>query len=168
MKYAALLFLLACSTSPTEGDRRIHGDEVPVFLRSYRGKGYDDLEFFEKIQAGVKVYEVKYEIEVDDEDQEISVKYSDKGEFLEKEEDIDFEDIPHAIKEKIRTSIMDNYEDAKIHETERRTDKDQNEFIDVEIRHKSSPSGYWELTYDKDGNYVSRKLEHYENIETLN
>ena len=88
---------------------------------TYVGMGLKDNKIMSKLKNALRSFN-----DEDEEELDIETDWS----RLEEDEDMDFEDIPHAIKEKIRSSIMDQYENAHIHETEKRTDQNQNVFYE--------------------------------------
>lgn len=158
-----LSMFLSCSHQLKEGDRHLKKNERPEFLKQY--ESYEDVKFYEKIKKDVRTFEVKYE---DKADHEISLTFDEEGKLLEREEDLEYSALPLEIRKKITQYVEANYPQALIHETEKRTDKEGNRFFDIEIRHSSSESGYWELSFDEAGNYVSREKEKYDPINTLN
>jgi hypothetical protein len=156
-----LLLLIACSHTRT-GDRKLEKREVPSFLVD-AARVLEDPEYYEKRFAnGTILYEAKSSGEM-----ETSLSFDKKGNFLEKEQDVDFKDLPLSVRSTIVFYLGQEYQDFKIIEVEHKTTP-SGSFVDVEIRHPSSPSGYWELTFSKDGKFVSREIEDYEEPQTLN
>ncbi len=163
MKNILLLFLLtACSSKIKEGDRRLKNQEIPSFLKSYQS--YNEVDFFQKIKKRKIFYEVKYL----EQEKEVSLKFNQDGVLVEEERDIRFDSLTPEQQSRIKSYLDQNYPEAKIHEVEVRLNKKKEKFIDVEIRHNSSPTRYWELSFDHEGNFVKKKLENLDDIETLN
>jgi hypothetical protein len=166
MKYQFILSLLfvavACSHTRVEGDRELKGEEIPGFLSQYK-KSYKDAVFYEKVYDNNRSYEVKHE----EDDREISLTFDDRGTLIEREEDISLADLSEKVKVKILTYLDHEYPGNELLELEKRQIKDGRNLIDVEIRHDLSPSGYWEVSFTSDGNYVSRDLEDYKSVQTL-
>lgn len=154
---------LSCSHKIKSGDRNLKKSERPEFLKQY--ETYRDVQFYEKVKKGVLTYEVKYE---DKKDHEVSMTFNEIGKLIETEKDLDYSELPLELRKKITQYVEKHYPEALIHETEKRTDLNGKNFIDVEIRHSSSESGYWELSFDEEGNFVSREKEKYPPINTLN
>jgi hypothetical protein len=166
VKFICLTFLslvLSCAHKKLEGDRDLKKQDRPEFLKKY--EKFQDVEFFEKNKGGVKFYEVKYE---NKKNAEVSLSFDLSGNLLEREEDLEYSELPLEVRQRITAYIDTHYQQAMVHETERRIDKDGRNLVDVEIRHESSASGYWELTFDQDGNYLSREKEDHDPINTLN
>lgn len=165
MKYMSLsflfVFLLSCSHGPIVGDSRLKKEDAPDFLI----KNSDpNAKYFKKVlENGDVLYEAKHKKN----DKEISITFNHHGQGIESEEDLDFSDIPKAVGEKITDYLKRNYPDFRIIEIEKRNTAG-NEFYDIEIRHPSSSSGYWELSFDLDGRYVSREVENYPLPQTHN
>jgi hypothetical protein len=158
-----LVSLGSCSHGSSLGDERLSAEEAPRFLKE-AGKSFTGPEYFVKrFKYGKEVFEVK---EAEGE-KETSVTLDDKGIFLEREEDISITDLDKLVRSYVVTYIHDEYPDAKIIELEKRMTPN-NSFIDVEIRHDSSPSGYWELSFDARGKFVSREIENYDSPMTHN
>lgn len=157
-----LLICLSCSLHPKDGDRRLKLTDIPSFLDSY--KTYEDVDFFQKVKKKKTFYEVKYL----EKGNEVSVKFDEFGNFQEEEKDTEFELLPLPLQLKIQDHLDSFYPKAKIHEVEIRLDEKRQKFIDVEIRHSSSSTKYWELSFDSDGNSVGKKIENLDEIETLN
>ena len=161
--FTLLVCLAACSQAPL-GDRRLKRDEIPDFLKKYQDPQYANVEFFVKGGRKKKSYEVKYLVD----EREVSLAFNKNGNLIEKEEDIGLHHLPRGTKEKILQFLEERYAGYKIIELEKRQENESDHFIDVEIRHKSSPSGYWELSFSEDGDYLSREKENYDFLDTLN
>lgn len=159
-----LIFSNGCSYAPITGDRKLKGKEIPAFLSEYKKPEFHDAEFFEKSSLKNKSYEVKYYHE----GREVSLAFNHEGRLIEKEVDTDLNALPDDIRKKIVQYMDINYPGHVVLEVELRQEDQTQDFIDVEIRHKSSKSGYWELSFTPDGEYVSRELEEHTSIETLN
>ena len=159
-----VLIAVGCSNARISGDRKLHGSEIPTFMQKYQSKEYVKPEFYEKSYTKHKSYEVKYL----ENGNEVSLAIYSVGKLIEKEVDTDMNGLPPGAKEKIIAYIKNKYPGYLILEVELRQENQEEDFIDVEIRHKSSRSGYWELTFTPDGEYVSREVEVYKSLETLN
>lgn len=157
-----LSLFLSCSHKVKSGDRNLKKNERPEFLKVY--ESYEDVRFYEKVKKGITTYEVKYE----EKKREVSMTFDEKGKLIETEKDLDYSELPLDLRKKITQYVDKNYPQALIHETEKRTDLHGKNFIDIEIRHPSSESGYWELSFDEEGNFFSREKEKYPPINTLN
>lgn len=161
----SLLFVCGgCSNALITGDRRLLQKEIPPFMAEYQKPQYESAEFFEKSSQKHKSYEVKYLKN----GQEVSLAFDRSGRLIEREEDTHLEALPDNVRIKILQYMTDKYPGHVILEVEKRQENQTQDFIDVEIRHKSSKSGYWELTFTPDGEYVSREVEDYQMLETLN
>ena len=99
---------------------------------------------------------------------EVSLSFSESGQMIESEEDMAMSDLAPEVAAAITQYIKTEYPGAAVLELEKRVDRNKQEFIDVEIRHRSSSSGYWELSFSPAGRYISRELEDVEIINTLN
>lgn len=157
-----LLPILGCSSTPKQGERSLSKDELPPFMRPYLSAEYRQVAFFEKTKNAKKYYEIKFFRN----EKEISLSFDENGNQIEREEDVTLDSLGTPIIDKIKEYLRIHYPDAVILEVELRTDEKSKSFIDIEIRHKSSPSGYWELSFTPDGSYVSREIEDYHPIET--
>jgi hypothetical protein len=162
--YLVLMLLVSCSHHTVLGDRKLTVAEVPDFLRKYQSKEFKDVEIFEKRKPHLKFYEVKYY----ESKREISLSFAENGKFLEREEDTTLNSFSPEVQNSIIEYLNKEYAGYKVLEVEKRTNEDHKEFIDVEIRHASSPSGYWEISFTPSGEYVSREIEDYDSISTLN
>jgi hypothetical protein len=150
---SGLVFLSSCSHSPVIGERRLSSKEVPAFMSEIR-KAHPNAKFYEKtLENKIVTYEAKYK--------EVSLTYDSNGILLETEIDVKFSSLDREVKAKILKTLQQDYKNYKILECEIRKIPGQ-EFIDVEIRHSSSPSGYWELSFTSTGEYHSREIENYE------
>lgn len=158
-----LFSVMACSSGTLEGDRRLKKSDIPAFLKKYDSDKFDDVKFFEKSKKS-RQYEVKYKKD----GSEVSVAFDKDGNFVEKEEDTTLDKFPKEVREKIINHLNTNYSGYKILEVEKRKDESKDKFIDVEIRHHSSKSGYFEMTYDMKGEFISKEIEDYQTINTLN
>ncbi|MGE3611805.1 MAG: hypothetical protein AB7I27_19610 [Bacteriovoracaceae bacterium] len=123
--------------------------------------GIKDVDFYEKWKEdGDNFYEVKNE--------KVSISVSKSGNLIEREEDISEVQIPAQIMVAIKSYIHKNYPGSKVTEMESRVTP-LGRFFDIEIRHPSSPSGYWELSFTEDqGEFVGKEIEDYETPMTLN
>lgn len=147
-------------------DREIASSAAPAFLKAAVSsqKGIEDVEYFEKKYAdGRRTFEVKYEVK----HREVSLTYSEKGILIEKEEDTSFSDLSTELRKKIATYIGSRFQSYRVHETEYRTDCAGQKFIDVEVSDKSI-SGFLEMSFSPNGDYVSEEKEDAPPIETLN
>lgn len=150
-----IMIAVGCSNALISGDRKLHGSDIPPFMQKYQSKEYVKPEFYEKSSTKHKSYEVKYL----ENGNEVSLAFDSVGKLIEKEVDTDMNGLPPGAKEKILAYIKNKYPGYLILEVELRQENQEEDFIDVEIRHKSSRSGYWELTFTPDGEYVSREVE---------
>ena len=157
-----LLVLLFSCSSPKHwiGDKQLGKKNIPLFLKKY-AQGLEDADFYEKWKEnGNNFYEVK--------NKNVSISVSKTGTLIEREEDISEDKIPPHIIETIKSYIHENYPESKVTEMEHRVTP-LGRFYDVEIRHPSSPSGYWELTFtENQGAFVGKEIEDYETPMTLN
>lgn len=155
--------VISCSHTSPVGDRRLSKKEIPVFMQSYLD--YPEVEFYEKSQQkGDKRFEVKYL----EKDKEISLAFNELGNLLEEERDIDLKDLDPVVQKKILKYIENKFAGAKILEIEKRMEQGKKHFIDIEIRSATSRSGYWELSFTPEGDYVYQEEENYHSVETLN
>lgn len=169
MRYLLLFILFSCSVTKKKNqysDKSIKPSEAPAFLlkATPRGPDIEDVEYFVKTSPDAITYEVKYEKN----DQEVSLTFSEQGEFLEKEEDKKFSSLSSDVKNKIKSHLKKRFQRYSIHETEIRTTKNGNQLIDVEVSHNEEPSGLSELSYTLEGEFVSEEVEDMPLIETLN
>ena len=156
-----VLLVISCSSPKHRvGDKQLREKNIPSFLKKF-SQGLEDADFFEKWKEnGDNFYEVK--------NKRVSISVSKSGTLIEREEDISEELIPSHIMEAIKSYIHKNYPESKITEMESRVTP-SGRFIDVEIRHPSSPSGYWELTFTENkGEFIGKEIEDYETPMTLN
>lgn len=162
----SLLFLISCGHFTSDGSRKLKNAEAPDFLKALVPKtgNIDDVSFYEKHKTEPMTYKVKYELD----DFEISVTVDDKGNFIEKEEDLFFSSLNESLKQKITKYLSARFEKYQITETERRTDKNMNIFIDVEVASSDSKNPFLEISFDLEGNFVSEEVEYVESIEMLN
>lgn len=150
------LIVISCSTQRLPGEKKLKTHSVPEFLKSHLS---EDSEVYEKYDGKKTTFEIK--------DDKVSLTYSESGELLEKESDLHFKDIPANTQTLIKAYLGAHYSGYKILEVEKR-EASGISFFDIEIRHKSSESGYWEISFDQQGNFVSREIEDYQPVETLN
>lgn len=161
---AVIAFAFACSHAPLEGDRKLDFSEAPAFLKEYSEGSFEEPSLYEKLENGRKLYEAKYKKK----GFEVSVKFDAQGNQVEIEEDVPFESLALKTRERIVSHLKSHYPGFVILEVEKRVDEHRKSFIDVEIRHVSSPSGYWEISFTPDGEYASKEVENYQTINTLN
>lgn len=157
---------MSCTHFTQDGSRRLKEAEAPDFLKALVpvDQKIDDVEFYKKRHKGHSRYKIKYELN----DLEVSITVDAQGVFLEKEEDLPFETLPYELQGKITNYLKARFAKFKITETERRTDKNKREFIDVEVASSDAVHPFLEISFDLDGNFVSDEVEHVEPIETLN
>jgi hypothetical protein len=162
----SVLFLVSCGHFTQDGSRRLKKSEAPDFLKALapENQDMDDIEFYKKHSHGKTTYKIKYELN----DLEVSQTVSRSGEFIEKEEDLPFDSLPLELQSKINSYLQGRFAKYTITETERRTDKNQKVFIDVEVASSDKINPFLEISFDLEGNYVSEEIEHVEPIETLN
>jgi hypothetical protein len=170
MKISSLLFLLifclSCAHYHPSGDKKISQEEAPEFLlralpQDQKLKG---LKFYSKKQdQGLKIYEAKYLLS----GQEVSLKMDEEGRFIEKEEDLDFEDLESSLRLKLKAYFQHRFKGHEILEVERRVDENRRVFIDVELATSEAQKPFIEISFDETGAYVSEKIESVETIRTL-
>ncbi len=162
----SLLFLISCGHFTADGSRKLKSAEAPDFLKALvpQTGDIDDVSFYEKHKTELTTYKVKYELN----DFEVSITVDHEGNFLEKEEDLLFSSLNEKLKLKITTYLASRFEKYQITETERRTDKNMNVFIDVEVASSDKKNPFLEISFDLEGNFVSEEVEHVESIEMLN
>ena len=161
-----LFIFVSCSHFTQDGSKRLKSSEAPDFLKALvpQTGNIDDVEYYQKYKNKMTTYKVKYELN----EFEVSVTVDKDGKFLEKEEDLDFKNLPEKLKNEINNYLSSRFKKYRITETERRTDKGQKVFIDVEIVSSDSKTPFLEISFDLEGNYISEEVEHVESIETLN
>jgi hypothetical protein len=160
---------LAWSTEMPAKDKSLKKKDAPAFLieATPKGSNIEDVEYFLKTyENGTRTYELKYEL--DDEDEEVSLTYSSEGKLLEKEQDIKFSSLPSDVRSKIEADLKKKYSTYAIEETERRTLPDGKILIDVEVSHGGGDTGLTEETYSTDGKFISSEEEEKPAISTLN
>lgn len=133
-----------------EDDPQLLERDIPSFLQKAGQALNHPLYYHKRRGTGEEFYEVK--------DQKVSITYSLDGLFVEREEDIKLNDLGVYLSSRILEYINREYPGAVMGEVELHTKPDQS-LIDVEIKHSSSPTGCWELTFDKMGDFNSLKVE---------
>jgi hypothetical protein len=149
---SSVAFLVSCSGGRALEEIKMSSEEAPFFLKT-AGEALRAPEYFRKM-SGYEVKEAKGE-------KEISLAFDQRGKLIEKEEDVPIESLDKLVRSYIVTYIYNTYPKAKVVEIERRTNS-EGVFIDVEIRDRSSPTGYWELSFNAEGKFVFKELENRE------
>lgn len=149
-----LLYLLAFMslTATVFGqniDKRIHQNKVPKQITDYLHKNYYKnlkAKFYQERKSGVKTIEVDFSFQ----NRKYTLSFTDQGDFLEEEIELDFKSLPDNIQKKIESYLTEKYPSFKIIKCQEVSPNTERSIFEIEVRHSGN---YYEIYFDNTGNF---------------
>lgn len=136
-------FVVVLSVAVPLMANRVKADDVPKIVEKGFEQYYPGVEVDKWEQDDKKRWEAKFELN----DIKYRADFFEDGSWRETERDIDFLELPYAI----RKSIMENFADEELNEIEWVDSPDKGQFFDVEFK-KEGPN--MDVVYAPDGTII--------------
>lgn len=157
-RFFACALLLVTMNVFCQSDKDIREKEVPGKVKQYINDHYPEAEnkkYYKETEHDTSFYEISFRYKGDRYD----LRFLMNGDLYEVERFLRFEELPVNMQNKIRADLDKRYSSYKIKTTEE-VNPGQDMVYEVTVRgKKGNHSGYYELFYDADGNFISEEEE---------
>lgn len=155
MTKVKILFLLAfISLTATvfgqDRDKRIEHNKVPPQITTYIDKNYEEnlkTKFYQERKSGISTIEADFSFQ----NRKYILSFSNQGDFLVEEIELDFKSLPDSIQKKIESYLTEKYPSFKILKSQEVNPNTGRSVFEIEVRHSGN---YYEIYFDKNGNFT--------------
>jgi hypothetical protein len=150
--------LLLSSPSFGQADKDIKEKDIPPAAKEYLNKNYPDaqnIKYYKELEKDSVFYEAEFKSKAD----KYSLLFLPDGSLFETEIEMSFEQFPALIKDKISKDLSLRYAKFKINKAEKVNPQTGLKYEISLHGKKGKHSGYFELFYDSNGNFISEEEE---------
>lgn len=151
-----MLLIFIIQSAFAQSDKDVDEKDVPSAMREYLTKNYkdaEDIEYYQTIENDSTFFETEFKSKGN----EYNLRFFPDGSLYEIEMNIDFEDLPSTVKDNINKDLSCRFSKFKIKESQEVNPNKELKY-EISIRGKKRRhSGYFELFYDRNGNFISEK-----------
>jgi hypothetical protein len=168
MKNMLTLLLFLSLLSAFSQEKRIDKKLIPEQVKNYLQLNYPSvkgIEYFKKRDKDSLLYEVEFKSNK----QEYNLRFSLKGNLVEVEREIEFDEIQPSLQQIIKSTLSENFRKAKIKKTQE-VDPVGTKRIEVYIKVEKSDkfkAGFYTVMFDGSGKLISIEEEKLYSIESV-
>lgn len=157
-----LFFLASCSTTSIISEKKEIPQNVPNFLKE-KAQNKTNVVFYKITKPEGSFYEVEWQ----DQGHWFSEVYTQDGVLHESEELLKMQDLPPSIEAKMRQDLERRYQNVNPREIQKVKDQNKKEFYELKIATKNVSTGFVEVRYSLDGEWMGEQTLELEPLPTL-
>ena len=152
-------------------EKKIKEKNIPTNVTKYLKENYlavKSFEYYQKKERDTTYYEVEFDLNK----QQYNLKFSQVGNLLEIEREIEFDELPNTLKEKMQSTLKEKFKKSKIKKVQE-VNPDNKKQYEINVKAKSKPNdkqfknGFYNLFFDSAGNLLSIEEEKLESIGSV-
>jgi hypothetical protein len=153
-----VLMVFTVSLVYSQEDKDVRRKDVPVSVREYIEKTYPGagkVKYYKEFEEDSMFYQASFKVKSN----WYNLLFLPDGSLYETEVVLCYEELPPAVKEKISKDLSSRYTKYSIRLVEQVNPR-QDQKYELKVRaSKVNHSGYFEVFYDKDGNFLEEEEE---------
>ena len=168
MKNVLTLFFLVSLLNVFSQEKRIDKKLIPEPIKTYLQLNYPSargVEYFKTKDKDSSLYEVEFKLNK----QEYNLRFSLKGNLVEVEREIEFDEIQPSLQQIIRSTLSENFRKVKIKKTQE-VDPVGTKRIEIHIKVEKTDkfkAGFYTVMFDGSGKLLSIEEEKLYSIESV-